>query len=158
MLCIGERAFLVSEELRFHQRFGNGRTVDRDKWFVLANALVVDGLGDQVLASSALALNKDCRRFAGRDFPDKIHQLNHFAGYANHIVVTSATLHLSTQGLYLAAQTRGFQCVLDGDVQLFEVEWLADEIERAQLESRLNIIQLWIGRNHNDGASIAVFL
>jgi hypothetical protein len=59
----------------FHQSFGNGRAVDGDKRPVLARTFIVDGLGDQIFAGAAFALDEDGRGLAGRDFLHEAHQL-----------------------------------------------------------------------------------
>ena len=77
LLGVGECAFFVAEEFGFHESFGNGGAVDGDEGLFLARAFVVDGLGDEIFAGAALALNEDGGGFAGGDFADEVHELGH---------------------------------------------------------------------------------
>ncbi len=128
------------------------------KAFSGARTLVVNRLGDQVLAGAAFALNKDGGGFAGRDLAHEIQQLGHLGRDANHVVIAGAPVHFSTQGLHFGSQARGLERVLDGDVQFVEVERLADEVVGAQLEGGLHVVELRVGGNHDDGARVPVLL
>ena len=64
-----EGAFDVAEQLAFEQAFGQGRAVDRNKHRLRPVAEVVDGLGHQLLADTAFALDQD-RKVAGGQFDD----------------------------------------------------------------------------------------
>jgi len=46
---VGERASLVPEELAFEQILGDGGAVERDERLLGSRALVVQGLGDELL-------------------------------------------------------------------------------------------------------------
>ena len=105
----------MAEEFGFHQRFGNGRAVDGDKRTVLARALVVDGLGDQIFAGAAFALNEDCGGLAGGHLLHEAHQLGYLRRDCDDLVISGVAAHLSTQGLDFGAQAGGLQRVLDGD-------------------------------------------
>ncbi len=152
---IGECAFFVAEELGFHQRFGDGRAIDGYKGLFLTRALVVDGLCDKVFAGAAFALNQDGGGLAGGDLADKVHELRHLGRDTSHVVIAGAATNLAAQGLYLTAQTGGLERILDGDVKFIEVEWLAHEIVSAELKRGLNVVELWISGDHNDGAGVA---
>src|SRR5437879_2327865 len=58
----GKRSLLVPEYLAFDQRFRDGRTVDGDKWFVLAWTQVVDGACNQLFPRAALTGDQHRRR------------------------------------------------------------------------------------------------
>ena len=77
LLGVGEGAFFVAEEFGFHQRLGNGRAVDGDEGFFLARTFVVDGLGDEILAGAAFALDQNRGGRAGGDLADEVHELGH---------------------------------------------------------------------------------
>src|SRR5262249_50065351 len=94
LLCISKCAFLVSEELGFHQSFGNGGAVDSDERLVASGAFVMQGLGDQVLAGTALTLNEDGGGFAGGDLLDEVHELGHFGRNAYHTLKAHAATRL----------------------------------------------------------------
>src|SRR6056297_2290190 len=67
-LRIGESAGLGAEQLRLDQRVGNGRAVDGDERFRRAWAVVVDGVGDQFLADTALADDQHREVIAGQQY------------------------------------------------------------------------------------------
>ena len=54
----GKRALDVAEQLGFEQLFGNRRAVHRHKWPRLALARIVDGMRQQLLAGTAVALDQ----------------------------------------------------------------------------------------------------
>jgi len=56
----------VPEELRLEQRFGDGRTVDRDERLISARAQRVQRTREQLLAGSAFAFKEDGRVGRGR--------------------------------------------------------------------------------------------
>ena len=60
--------------------------------------------------------------------------------------------------MQLAAQVRGLQCIPDGCLQFVEIDRLAHEVVRAQLEGCFHVVELRIGRNHDDGARVACLL
>ena len=73
---VGEGALFVPEQLAFEQRFGDGGAVDRDERLGLAQALVVQRLGDQVLAGAVFAFEQDGGGLAGGH---AAHEVHHFA-------------------------------------------------------------------------------
>ena len=148
----------MAEQLGFHEGFRNGGAVDRDERLFLARAFVVNRFRNQVLAGSALALNEDGCRFTGRNLAYEAHQLRHLRRGTDDFVIARAPANLSTKCLNLVTQTGGFERILDGDVKLVKVDGLAYEVVGAQLERGLHIIQLRVGRDHDDGANVAVFL
>ncbi len=73
---VGEGALLVTEELAFQQGFRDGGAVDGDEGFGLAQALVVQGLGDQILTGPVLAFEQNGGGFAGGH---AAYEIEHFA-------------------------------------------------------------------------------
>jgi len=65
-------------------------------------------------------------------------------------------MHFATQRLNLAAQAGSLECILDGDVEFLEIERLADEVVRAELQGSFHVIQLRVSRDHDHGASVPV--
>ena len=68
--CAGKGTFCVAEQFAFQQIFTQRIAVNRDKGLVLAQAVVVNGAGNHLFSSSALA--RDQHRAVGRrTFSDK---------------------------------------------------------------------------------------
>ena len=86
------------------------------------------------------------------------HQLGRLRRDGDDFVITGGAADLATQRLDLGAQARRFQRILDGDAQFFEVERLADEVVGAQLKRGLHVIELRIGRDHDDRRRVGSFL
>jgi hypothetical protein len=74
-LGIGEGTLFMAEEFGFHQSLGDGRAVDGDERPILTGTLIVNRLGNQILAGAAFALNEDRSGFAGCNFLHEAHQL-----------------------------------------------------------------------------------
>jgi hypothetical protein len=55
--CAGERSFVVTEEFALDEIFWDGGAVDLDESFILAEALAVDGVRDELFASAGFAVN-----------------------------------------------------------------------------------------------------
>ncbi len=103
-------------------------------------------------------LNQNGGGLAGRDLADEVHELRHLRRNAHHAVISSIAAHLAAQGLDFGAQARGLERVLDGDVELVEIDRLADKVVSAELERGFDIVELRIGGDHDDGAGVATFL
>ena len=73
-------------------------------------------------------------------------------------MVAGATAYFTAQRLDLGAQAGRFQSVLDGDRELVEIKWLADEVVSAELEGGLYVVQLRVSGDHDDRARVVVFL
>ena len=63
--CAGEGAFLVAKEFAFKQMLGNGTTINGDKRPGIATAELMDGPGDQFLASAAFTFKHNPHITAG---------------------------------------------------------------------------------------------
>ena len=76
----------------------------------------MDGLGNEILAGAALALNEDGIGLAGGHLADKTHQLGHLARGADYVVVAGTAVNFAAQGLDFGPKACGFQGILDGYV------------------------------------------
>ena len=74
----------------------------------------------------------------------------HLRRDGDDFVISGVAPNFSAQRLDFGAQARGFERVLNGDAQFVEIERLADEVVSAQLERVLDVVQLRIGRDHDD--------
>ena len=80
----GERAALVAEERGFEQIGGDGAGVDGDEGLVAAGRVGVDGLGDELFAGAAFALDEDGGA-AGRDLRDEVEEAEHGVAFADDV-------------------------------------------------------------------------
>ncbi len=69
----GKRAFAMAEQFALDQVFGNGGAVHFDKHLVLAQALGMDGVGDQFFAGARLAVDQHAA-VGGRHEPNLLAQ------------------------------------------------------------------------------------
>ena len=63
---VGERPLDVAEQLALQDVLAQGGAVQRHERLVLARAVLVDGLGDQLLAGAGLALDQARWRWSAR--------------------------------------------------------------------------------------------
>ena len=153
-LGVGEGSLFMAEEFGFDEGFGNRRAVDGDEGAVVAGAFVVENLGDEVLAGTALALDEDGGGLAGGDLTNKTHQLGGFLRSADDLVGAGLAAHLAAEGFDLATEAVGFEGVLDGDAEFVEIERLADEIVSAHSDGCLDVVELRIAGHHDDDARL----
>src|SRR5208282_4266737 len=106
-------------------------------------------------ARATLALYQDRGGFAGGNFLHEVHQFGRLGRHRDHFVIAGVPANLTPQRLNLAPQVVSFQRILDRDVEFFEIQRLAHEIVSAQLESGLDVVQLRVGGNHDDGGGSA---
>ena len=69
-------AFLMPEQLAFHQRFRHGRAVDSHKWTGTPRAQVMNGAGNQFFPCAAFAVDQH-RRLARGHLPNQRKNLLH---------------------------------------------------------------------------------
>ncbi len=128
----GERALLVAEQLRLDQVLRDGRAVDLDERPFGPLAVVVDGVGDQLLAGAVLTLDEDVR-FARRHALDELEEVLHLLALADDVLELVAILQLLLQLLVLVDQ----RLLLDRLLQLVEqalgVDRLLEKVEGAGL-------------------------
>ena len=77
---------------------------------------------------------------------------------ADHAVITGSAAHLTAQRLDFGAQAGGLDRVLDGHVQLVEIDRFAHEVVGPELERGFDVVELRIGGDHDDGAGVAILL
>ncbi len=99
---------------------------------LLPLAVVVDGVGDQLLAGAVLALDEDVR-FAGRDALDQLEELLHLLALADHVLELVAVLQLRLELLVLVDQRLLLDRLLELVEQALGVDRLLEKVERAGL-------------------------
>ena len=79
----------MTEQFAFQKTFGNGPAIDRDKWLVPADTVLMDHVGHQFFAGAALALDQN-RGTAGADAIDYLIELLHFRAFADQLIKAEA--------------------------------------------------------------------
>ncbi len=145
-----KRAFDVAEERGLEQLGGHGAGVDGNERLVAARRVGVDGLGDDLLAGAALALNQD-RGTAGRDLRDQVEDAQHDLAFAHDVGEVVALLEgaLELKVFFLGAVAGNGGA--DVGEQLLVVPGLLDEVLRAGADGLDDVIDGAVGRDHDDG-------
>ena len=143
----------MAEQLALEQRFGDGRAVDLHERKVPSRALVVQALGHELLARSALAMDQNRVRLAARELPDDVAQAPRRVGLADELVgVVLAFLALG-QARDLAPRLHLVERATHGNPQLFEVlEGLFEVVRGPRLDRGHRALDVTEGRDHDDGA------
>ena len=146
----GERAFLMAEDFAFNQRLRDSSAVDGDEWLRLAGTERVNGAGDQLFASAALA-GDEYRCGAGRNHFNQAKDFLHALGRSDQRAENSDVAQLAPAGFQFAfrtAQTRG---VLKNVAQPGGVHRLLDEVEGAAPHGGHGGIDAALRGQQNDG-------
>src|SRR6266542_3555159 len=128
----GEGPLLVPEQLGLDQVFRNRGAIDLDEGALGALAVVVDRVGDQLLASAVLPLNKD----VGVAARDAFHQLEHFVhllALADDVAEPELSLELLLQQQVLADEIAPLDRALEHRQQRVRLDRLLDETVRTPL-------------------------
>src|SRR4029077_5440669 len=91
--CPGERAFLMTKQLRLEQIFGQRAAIDRDERMMLPIAVEMQTARDQLLASAAFTDDQD-RAICVGDFIDQIINFLHPCARADDVLESVAVLEL----------------------------------------------------------------
>ena len=144
----GECTFHMAKERGFEQVSRHGAGIHRNKRAVLARRIGMDGLGDQLFAGAALALNQN-RRAAGRNLRDQVENLQHGLALADNILEVIALLQGALKLLVFffsaAAAHRGPHV----RQQLLIVPGLLDEVSGAILHGADSVIHGAVSGNHD---------
>ena len=145
----GEGAFDVAEEGGFEELGGDGAGVDGDEGLVAARGVGVDGLGDELFAGAAFALDEDGGA-AGRDLGDEVEEAEHGLAFADDVLEVVALLEgaLELDDLFfgLVAGDGG----ADVGEELFVVPGLLDEVFGAGADGVDDVADGAVGGDHDD--------
>ena len=123
----GEGALLVAEELALHERLGDRAAVHRHKRLVLPRAVVVDGPGDEFLASAAFPEDQDVGH-AGGDLFDEPVEVAHLLALADETAEAEPLLHLLAQPLVFTLEIALLQGVADQNLDFLDLERLGNVV------------------------------
>ncbi len=144
----GEGSLLVAEQLWFDEIFRDGRHVEGDEILVGARAVLVQGMGDQLLAGAALAVDEH-RDAGARQAADGAEHLLHRRRLADDL--------RGAAGLLLACLALGallLEVILGAPNQghgLVDVKRLGQVFEGAALVGVDRTIEIRVGGHDDDG-------
>ncbi len=145
----GERALDVAEERGLEQLGGHGAGVDGDEGLVAARRVGVDGLGDELLAGAAFALDEDGGA-AGRDLGDEVEDAQHGLALADDVGEVVALLEGALElEVFFFGAVAGDGGANVGE-QLFVVPGLLDEVFRAGADGFDDVVDGAVGGDHDD--------
>ena len=145
-----KRAFHVAKERGLEQLRRHGAGVDGHEGLVAARRVGVDGLGDDLLARAALALNQN-RRPAGRHLRHQVEDAQHALALAHDVREAVALLEgaLELKVFFLGAMASHGRANVGK--QFLVVPGLLDEIFRARANGLDHVVDGAVGRDHDDG-------
>ncbi len=149
-----ERPFLMTEEFTLQEAVGQRAAIDGDEEAPRSGAIVVDGLGDQLLPGAAFAHQQDCapgRRDSGHGPVD----LDHLWARPHDILEAILLPERLPEHPVVLEETAPLAGAADGEAHFLQVEWLADVIIRPRsdgLDGRLHAAK---GR-HDDHREVRV--
>ena len=147
----------MAEEFGFQKGVLDGRAVDDDEGLLAKRAVVVDGLGHQLLSRSALALDEDVRPRTGHR-ADELEDLPHAGRAADEVVDRVFLLPLLDQVADPLLQGLDLEGLFHGQVQGHIVEGLDQVLEGPQLDRFDRGLHIVEGGHDDDGGRILVLL
>ena len=144
-----ERALDVAEERGLEQLRRHGAGVDGHKGLVAARRVGVNGLGDELLAGAAFALNQN-RGAAGRDLRHQVEDAQHDLALAHDVGEVVALLEraLELQILFFGAVAGDGRANVGQ--QLFVVPRLLNKVFRAGADGLDHVVHRAVGGDHDD--------
>ena len=146
----------MAEQLVLEQVLVQGSAVHRHERLVLARAVGVDGLGDQLLACAGLALNENGRA-GGGEVAQPVDDLVHLRAVADHPLEAKFFVKLTFQLPVGLGQPQALGRLVHHGAKLTHVERLGEVIGSAlldRLHGRLDIAVA--GDDHDLGAGIGL--
>ena len=131
----GVGAALVAEQFVFHQAFGNCRAIESDEGKIAPRRKVMDGAGEKFLARAAIAEQQHGGIGGGHALRLQ-RRVAHGRGFANDARESVARGVILAQQQILAQHFLLARRAFDEQLQMFQIDGLLDEIERAVLHRR----------------------
>ena len=126
----GEGAFFVAEEFAFEQIFRDGGAVDFDEGAGGAVRVLMDGVGDEILADAAFAAEEN-GGIRGSDALDERENGLHFFAAGDDIVVVIALAEGFAESAVLFTEAVGVEFLANDEDEFGKGERLQDVVARA---------------------------
>ncbi len=144
-----KRAFHVAEQRGLEQFRRHGAGVDGHEGFVAARRIRMDGLGNDLLARAALALNQN-RRAAGRDLRHEVEDAQHAFALAHDVLEAVALLEGALElKIFFFGAVAGDGRANVGK-QFLVIPGLLDKVFRACANSLDDVVNGAVGGDHDD--------
>ena len=147
-----EGALHVAEQLRFRERLGNRRRVERDEVLIAARAPVVEGPRDELLARARLALDQHRARHRGDELEGREHLADRRA-VADDVLEAVARRELRLQIRVLLLQPALLERRVQHTRKLADLEGLDEEVDRAALDGLHGVGHVAESRDHDRAQS-----
>src|SRR5215475_5961384 len=131
LLRAGEGALLEAEELALEQLRWQGRAVDLHERAIAPAGELEDRAGDELLARSALAAHEHGDVGVG-DLLDDVAHLTHLRVVAEEQEQLGLRARAPAQSLDLLLQRALLERLLEGELELLDLEGLPQEVGRAE--------------------------
>ncbi len=145
----GERALLVAEELALEERLRQGGAGHLDEGPVPSRAVLVERLGEQLLAGAALA-EEQHRGGGGGHLADRLEDRQHLRALAHQVVEAVLVLEPLAQRARLLHEALPLQGLLEDDLQLLDVDRLAEVVLGAELHRLDRRLDRAVGGHDDD--------
>ena len=145
----GEGALDVAEQLALQQVLAQRIAVHRDERFVLAQAVVVDGARDQLLAGAAFA-GEQHRRIGRRALRHQPVDRLHLRARSDDVLEPVFRGHLALEIDIFLQELPPFERALHYQLEFVRFERLGDVIEGAELHRLYRRVDLRQAGDHND--------
>ena len=131
--CPGERAALVTEELRFEQCFAQRCAVQSDEWLVLSFRVLVNRRRDELLAGPGFAVD-EYRRAAPSNLCDVLHQALHGGVLPQDVPEVESIVHALTELRRFPGEPRSGERTVDDRDDRVELQGLGQVGFGAELD------------------------
>ncbi len=111
----------MAEEFALQKILWDGCTVDGEEGFICPIAVMVDGAGDEFLASAAVASDKS-RSFSTCQLADGLENVLHGGAAADDAEVVVLTFQQRLVGNFLLHFARGFESASNNFLQLGDIK------------------------------------
>ena len=145
----GEGPLLMAEQFRLQQGFRQRRTADLDQRMLASGAVLMNGIGDQLLAGAALSQNQRGRIRSCDQF-DFLEHRSHLVVRAENAPEAELVFQCLLEILILSPQRHHTACTLDDQQQFIHLKRFGNVVEGAKLHRTDRRLHRSVGRNHHD--------
>src|SRR5229473_6618798 len=139
----------MTEEFGFYQAFGKRCAVHADEWSVAARRIVVNRLGNQLLAGSRFTPQNHCRVTVS-DSANRLEHIRHLLAAANDLRERVTRFDFSSESSILSLDPLPLKGAIDDDAQLPQIDRLSEVIVSTLLDGTKRCLCLVVSGHHDD--------